>query len=174
MAKRKRATPRDLEAQVWDELDKELDELVAAIAAEEGLAKGATRLSPEREVALWGQQDPMVDATTLRQQLLDGTVPPERYDPQGDRRFALLRLNEDDADEWAQAVFSGPLDEQMADLVLPLIEYPGRVAVLAPYADDPRALVAKADDVNARWLKRTRRVSEDDAPVPTVAGMEAY
>ena len=145
----RRTTPRDLEAQVWDELDRELDELIPVIAAEEGLAKGATRVSPEKEVELWGQRDPRVDRDALKGMLMQGAVPPEWVDEQSDQRLALIRAHP----EMAQ-MFAEPLDDEMAGIVADLAEWPHRLSVLAPYEDDPRSQVAKADSVNARWQRR--------------------
>lgn len=163
MPRRRRATPRDLEAQVWDELDKELDELVGVIAAEEGLAKGASYLSPEQEVQLWGQRDPRIDYDTLKQQLMTGTVPPELYDPTSDRRLAVMRINEDDAADW-QGLLAGtveqPLDDEMASQIAEWAEWPGRAAVLKPYQDDPRAYVQKANSINERWRKRAAQMEQ--------------
>ena len=164
-------TPRAAEAEVEDELNTELDELVPQIAAEEGLAKGAVHLSPEREVALWGQFDPTVDPDTLKQQLMAGQVPPELYDPQSDRRLALLRMLPHRAQEWADEVFSQPLDEEMADLVAGLAERPGVAVVLDPYEDDPKGRVVKAESVHARWLRRQGMApAQPAAPAPDDGG----
>jgi len=146
-----------MQARVEFEVERELQEIVAAIAAEEGLAKGAQRLSPNQEVQWWGQRDPTVDYDTLKQQLMTGQVPPELYDPQSDRRLALLRINKADAQAWA-ALLAGtaerPLDDEMASQVADYAEWPARLAVLRPYANDPEASVAKANAINARWQKQ--------------------
>lgn len=186
MPRRKRATPRDLQAQAEQEIEQELDALVAAIAAEEGLASGARRISPAKEVELWGLADPQIDPETFRRQLLTGTVPPELYDPQSDRRLAVLRMLPDHAEAWA-GVFAEPLDEQMADLVTDVVARPGRAVLLAPYEDDPEQQVRVAERVNRRWL-REQGMAEDDGhgygtveDVPRLPGrrgaaaeMEAY
>lgn len=153
---RSRRTPRDMEAQVWDELDQELDTIIPAIAAEEGVAKGATRLSPEKEVELWGQRDPRVDYDTLKRQLMEGSVPPAWYDPQSDQRLALIRAHP----EMSQ-MFSQPLDDTMAGMVADLAETPYRLSVLKPYEDDPKAAVAKANSVNARWQRHAGAPASD-------------
>lgn len=155
----RRTTPRDMEAQVWDELDKELDEIIPVIASEEGLAKGATRLSPEKEVELWGQRDPRVDYDTLKQQLMQGAVPPEWYDPQSDQRLALVKAHPEMGE-----MFGQPLDDTMAGMVAGLAEWPYRLSLLKPYEDDPKASVAKANSVNARWQRRAGAVPDQQAP----------
>ena len=163
---RRKITPRSVQAQVEAEIDQELQDVVAAIAAEEGLAKGAQRLSPNQEVRLWGQRDPLVDYDTLKQQLMTGTVPPELYDPQNDRRLALLQINKAHAQEWA-ALLAGtakqPLDDDMASQVAELAEWPGRLAVIRPYANDPEAYVAKANSINQRWMRQTAQLEMADA-----------
>jgi hypothetical protein len=174
----RRTTPRDLEAQVWDELDRELDELIPVIAAEEGLARGATRVSPEKEVELWGQRDPRVDRDSLKAMLMQGQVPPEWFDEQSDQRLALIRAHP----EMAQ-MFAEPLDDEMSDIVADLAEWPHRLSVLKPYEDDPKASVAKADSVSRRWQRQMGTVmpaapappspvvpsEPTDTPEPTIA-----
>jgi hypothetical protein len=152
--------PRDLEAQVWDELDRELDEIIPVIAAEEGLARGATRVSPEKEVELWGQRDPRVDRDSLKQMLMQGRVPPEWVDEQSDQRLAVIREHPEMA-----TVFAEPLDDEMAEIVAGLAEYPYTLSILKPYEDDPKGAVAKANSVNARWQRRAGMV-EPTAPAP--------
>lgn len=175
---RRKITPRSVQAQVETEVDQELHDLVAAIAAEEGLAKGAQRLSPHQEVQLWGQRDPLVDYDTLKQQLMTGTVPPELYDPEGDRRLALLRINTAQANEWA-ALLAGtaeqPLDDEMASQVAELAEWPGRLAVIRPYANDPEAYVSKANAINQRWLRQAAPPEVvDEAPTPGMPERGGY
>ena len=175
MPRRRRTTPRDLEAQVWDELDRELDELIPVIAAEEGLARGATRVSPEKEVELWGQRDPRVDRDSLKAMLMQGAVPPEWTDEQSDQRLALIRAHP----EMAQ-MFAEPLDDEMAGIVADLAEWPHRLSVLAPYEDDPKAQVEKANSVNARWQRRVAALDTQSAasvssataptPAPSMVG----
>jgi hypothetical protein len=159
-----------MEAQVWDELDRELDELIPVIAAEEGLARGATRVSPEKEVELWGQRDPRVDRDALKAQLMQGQIPPEWYvhapEEPGDQRLAFVKANPEWADWLAEHVTpETPLDDEMSDIVADFAEWPHRQSVLKPYEDDPKAQVAKANSVNARWQRRAG-MTEPTAPAP--------
>ncbi len=169
----RRTPPKPIDAQARDEVGQELDDLIGRLVAELGPAEGAHLPSEADEVKLWGQTDPTVDRDALRQQLMTGTVPPELYDPQSDRRLALLRVNPDHADEWAQLfaqTAEQPLDDEMATLIAELSEYPGRLAVLAPYDDDPSSKVKKAESIDRRWRRATGMLSEDgvnpDAAMP--------
>jgi hypothetical protein len=144
-----RTPPRSVAEQADEEIKTEITDLVSQIAAEEGPAPHAQYVSDEHEVAMWGQQDPSVDHETLVQQLMQGAVPPERVDPSGDHPLALIKSHP----ELAQ-LFSQPLDQEMATMVATLAEYPFRLALLAPYTDDPEASVKKADSLTQRWRRR--------------------
>lgn len=164
----RRARPAPIEQQAREEVRRELDEMAAAIAAEVGPAEGAEVPSDDREVDLWGRMDPRVDPVELKALLMQGAVPPEWVDEQSDRRLALLRAHP----EMAQ-MFAEPLDDEMAGIVADLATYPFRMAVLAPYEDDPQAQVAKARSVNGRWLRRAGRATDREAPPDDGASYEA-
>ena len=71
-----------------------------------------------------------------------------------------------------------PLDDEMASQVAELAEWPGRLAVIRPYANDPEAYVAKAKSIDLRW-KRRQGLAENDghgygpADAPLVPGQTA-
>jgi hypothetical protein len=154
-----RKQPRSVAEQVDDEIKQEITDLVSQIAAEEGPAPHAQYVSDEHEVEMWGQQDPQVDHETLVQQLMQGAVPPELVDPDGDRPLAVVKNHPELA-----TLFAEPLDAEMATLVATLAEYPFRLSLLAPYTDDPEASVKKSDSLTARW--RRRLPARDAAPTP--------
>ncbi len=162
---RRREAP-SLDGSVRQEVERLLDDMASSIAAELGPADGAAFPSDAQELAAWGQRDPKVDYDTLKQQLMTGTVPPELYDPTDPAALVLVRdLPRDTAAEWAQIIggtAQQPLDDEMAHEVAEAAEWPYRRAVLAPYADDPKAYVAKSDRLDARW--RARTVEEDEVP----------
>lgn len=162
MPRRTRQHPIDVQAR--DEVGRELDDMVGALAAELGPAEGAEFPSDEQEVELWGQMDPRVDYDALKAQLMQGSVPPEWVDEHSDQRLALIRAHPEMAQMFAQ-----PLDDEMASIVAGMAEYPSRMTVWKPYAADPTAMVAKAKSVNAQWRKRTGQVAEESAPPMTPA-----
>lgn len=147
MPRRTRAAPIDVQAR--DEVGRELDGMVGALAAELGPAEGAEFPSDAKEVELWDQMDPRVDNDALKAMLKAGTVPPAWYDPHSDQRLALIRAHPEMAQMFAQ-----PLDDEMASIVAGLAEYPSRMTVWKPYANDPEAMVRKANSVDARWRRR--------------------
>jgi hypothetical protein len=155
MPRRKRITPRSVEAQVEAEIESELDELVSAIAAEEGPAIGSEYISADREVQMWGVMDPRVDYETLKHQLMTGQVPPDLIDPQNDGSLALVRGNPEWAQFFAAVTPEQPLDEHMADLVATTAEYPMRQAVYGALKHNPRAQVEKSNRTNERWMRQT-------------------
>ena len=170
MARRK-ITPNSVMAQVEDEVNRELDELIPAIAAEEGLARGAVHVSPDKEVELWGQRDPRVDYDSLKQQLMTGQVSRELFDPQSDARLALVRAQPEWSDWIAQHVTpETPLDDDLASQVASAAEWPFRTAVLAPYQNDPRSYVTRAERIHQRWTARQGAPSEQSAPIPEERG----
>jgi hypothetical protein len=141
-----RHAPRSVAEQADEEIKTEITDLVSQIAAEEGPAPHAQYVSDEHEVKLWGQMDPSVDHETLVQQLMQGAVPPERVDPNGAQPLALVTHHPETAQ-----LFTQPLDQEMAQMVATLAEYPFRLSLLAPYTDDPEASVKKADRLTQRW-----------------------
>lgn len=160
MPRRSRLTPRDVQSQVEAEIETELDDMVALIAAEEGPAKGSEFVSEDKEVELWGQRDPKVDYDSFKAMLMQGALPPEWIDPQSDARLALVRVNPEWSDWLAQNVTpETPLDDEMASQVAARAEWPFREAIWAAYQDDPKAQVARANSVNARWLRRVAAAS---------------
>lgn len=160
MPRRIRAAPIDVQAR--DEVGREVDDMTSSLAAELGPAEGAEFPSDAKEVELWGQMDPRVDYDTLKAQLMQGTVPPEWSDEHSDQRLALIRAHPEMAQMFAQ-----PLDDEMASMVAGMAEYPSRMTVWKPYANDPEAMVRKANSVDARWRRRTGQVAEEPAtPTP--------
>lgn len=159
MPRRSRSAPIDVQAR--DEVERELDDMISALAAELGPAEGAEFPSDQKEVELWGQRDPRVDYDTLKAMLMQGAVPPEWYDEQSDARLALIRAHP----QMAQ-MFAEPLDDEMAGIVADLAEWPFRLSILTPHEDDPKAAVAKANSVNGRYLRRVGMPVEPETPEP--------
>lgn len=161
--------------QARTEVSSELDDLVAGVAAELGPAEGSAILSPEAEARHWGQSDPRVDYDALKGMLLRGAVPPEWYDPTSDQRLAVVR-----ASPQLAPLFSRPLDDEMASMVAQLAEHPFRHALLAPYKDDPAAMVERANRINGRATRARPPASErlpstaSTAPATTDPEGEGY
>jgi hypothetical protein len=147
------------EARAEREIQTEIEEFADQIASDLGPAAGADRVSDADKLRMWGQSDPRVsaDPERFKQMLMAGGLPPEALEPNSDQALGIVRANP----EIAQ-VLSQPLDEQMADMVTRLSEYPLRLAVLADLADDPKRHVEEADRLNGLWQKQHASV----APMP--------
>lgn len=127
----------------------EIDRIVETLAAAQGPAPGADSVSDAKQLQQWGQRDPKVlDPEGLKRQLMEtGLGPyPEMLDPENG--LAIVKAHPEIAEMLAE-----PTDEALADMLSRLAEFPLRVGILEPWADDPEEMVRVADSLDARWQR---------------------
>lgn len=152
-----------------DTISKEIPQVVDRVAASWGPAADADPVSDARMLRQWGQRDPKIaDAEGLRQQLLTTGLPMKIMDPESPASLAFFQANKDIAAEWAE-ILSSPLDERMADLVTPLLEYPLTLGILRPYEDDPEEMVRVSNRLDGQWQREMTKQAE--APVAVTLQM---
>lgn len=149
------------------EAEEVLMRAVDTLAASEGPAAGADTLSDAKLLRQWGQRDPRIaDADGLRAHLMQGPLPPEMLDPNGQDVLAIVKAHPELAQMYAQ----GPFDDAMADMLARLAEFPLRLGHLAQYEDDPEAMVKEAERMDGLWQKSLMQGTEQAPTMPVMGG----
>lgn len=141
------------------EIQEEIEQAIAALAADTGPAPRAVRLSDAEKVEMWGRSDPKVDYGQLLQQLMATGLPPEMLDP--DTGLAIFKRHPEMAQLYGQ-----PVAPEVADPLARLAEYPLRLSLLEHLEDDPKARVEEANRLDAAWEKRWADAYRPSMPLP--------
>jgi len=145
-ATRSRLMPEELAKR---ELDEELQQAIAEIVAELGPAVGSVKASPKDELRLWGIRDEKVDPDAMLQRLLREGYPPELLDPENEQALMVVQENPELAPYYAEPT----QDQELADALVRLAEWPFRLGILRDLEDDPEEQVKKAESLDAAWQK---------------------
>jgi hypothetical protein len=144
----------------------EIPRMVEAIAAKQGPGIDAGPVSAAKLLQQWGQRDPRIaDADGLRDHLMQGPLPPEMLDPNGPDALAIVKQHP----EIAQMYGQGPFDQQMADMLARIAEFPLRLGHLAQWEDDPEGMVKEAERMDGLW-QRSFGVGAEPAPMLELGG----
>ena len=159
-----RTRPISPEEEAQRELDDELTQAIAEIAAEMGPAPGAKHVSEAQKLAMWGQRDPQVDYDQMLEMLQTTGIAPELLDPKSEQALMIVQENPEIAE-----MYAGPVEPALAEALAVLAEHPFRLSVISSLVDDPEAYVAEADRLDAKWQKQFGAVAPSVAPVPYAA-----
>lgn len=162
-AARTRLTPEELAQR---ELDEEMQQAIAEIAADLGPAPGARTASPTDRLRMWGIRDEKVDADAMLQRLMTEGYPPELLDPANEQALMVVQENPELAPYYAEPT----QDQGLADALVRLAEYPFRLGLLRDLEDDPEEQVKEAEQLDAAW-QRSMGESPEMAQEPTAAPM---
>ncbi len=161
----RRRQPANAEEIARADLGEEIERMIDRLALAEGPPPDSSSVSDAKQLQQWGQRDPKVtDPDGMMRQLMETGLGqfPEMLDPNSPTCLAIVKANP----EIAQ-MYTEPVDEQLADMLCRLAEFPLRLGVLAPYADDPEELVRFAKRMDARWQKSLGIVpAEADPTIP--------
>ena len=131
------------------EMADDLQVAIREIAAELGPAPGTSEASASEELRQWGIRDSKVDHQQMVQRLMTTGYPPEMLDPDGDMTLLVVKENPELAEVYGQPV----QDQEYAEQLATIAEWPFRLGILREYEDDPEAMVRKADSLDARWQR---------------------
>jgi hypothetical protein len=160
--------PANPEEAARNKIGLEIERMINTLSSRAGPAADAESVSPDEQLHQWAQRDSMVQDPEALKRVLTTTglgQQPDLFNPQNPKALGIIRANPDLAQQWAE-MLSQPVDERMADLLVPLIEHPLRLTMLRPYEDDPSSAVSFADRMDARLQRQYDQIAT--APVEAV------
>lgn len=138
-----------IEERARSEISLEIERMIDALVASEGPAADADPVSAARQLQQWGQRDPKIgDPDQLQQDLMRTGLQqfPDLLDPKSPQALAVVKAHPQIAEMYAQ-----PCDEDLADMLTRLAEFPLRLGILEPYQDDPEEMCRLAESLDRRW-----------------------